>query len=51
MKTKNDISIENDDTRIGKIEQVLPPIALLEKYPASSVAVKTVENARHEAQA
>ena len=45
MKTKNDISIENDDTRIGKIEQVLPPIALLEKYPASSVAVKTVENA------
>ena len=49
MNTKNDISIENDDTRIGKIEQVLPPIALLEKYPASSVAVKTVENARHEA--
>ena len=49
MKTKNDISIENDDTRIGKIEQVLPPIALLEKYPASSVAVKTVENARNEA--
>ena len=49
MNTKNDISIENDDTRIGKIEQVLPPIALLEKYPASNVAVKTVENARHEA--
>ena len=49
MNTKNDISIENDDTRIGKIEQVLPPIALLEKYPASSIAVKTVENARHEA--
>ena len=49
MNTKNDISIENDDTRIGKIEQVLPPIALLEKYPASSVSVKTVENARHEA--
>ena len=43
MNTKNDISIENDDTRIGKIEQVLPPIALLEKYPASNVAVKTVE--------
>ena len=38
MKTKNDISIENDDTRIGKIEQVLPPIALLEKYPASNIA-------------
>ena len=49
MNIKNDISIENDDTRIGKIEQVLPPIALLEKYPASSVAVKTVENARNEA--
>ena len=48
MKTKNDISIENDDTRIGKIEQVLPPIALLEKYPASNIAAKTVEQARKE---
>ncbi|KYK84201.1 hypothetical protein SA2200_11020, partial [Aggregatibacter actinomycetemcomitans serotype d str. SA2200] len=43
---KKDINIKNDDTRIGKIEQVLPPIALLEKFPASEVAVKTVEQAR-----
>jgi len=41
VKKKNDISIENDDTRIGKIEQVLPPIALLEKYPASNIAAET----------
>lgn len=35
-----------DDSRIGKIEQVLPPIALLEKYPASSKAKKIVKQAR-----
>ena len=46
VKHKNEIKIENDDTRIAKIEQLLPPIALLEKYPASDIAVKTVRNAR-----
>ncbi|WP_373100626.1 MULTISPECIES: 3-deoxy-7-phosphoheptulonate synthase AroG [Pasteurellaceae] len=48
-KNKNHIRIANDDTRIAKIEQVLPPIALLEKYPASETAVKTVKNARRQA--
>ena len=49
VKTKNEIRIANDDTRIAKIEQLLPPVALLEKYPASEVAVKTVRNARKQA--
>lgn len=43
---KKDIRIENDDVRIAKIEQLLPPIALLEKYPASKTAAKTVKQAR-----
>ena len=45
-KNKNNIRIANDDTRIAKVEQVLPPIALLEKFPASDAVVKTVKNAR-----
>ena len=49
VKTKNEIRIANDDTRIAKIEQLLPPVALLEKYPAGEVAVKTVRNARKQA--
>lgn len=49
VKTKNEIRIANDDTRIAKIEQLLPPVALLEKYPAGEVAVKTVKNARKQA--
>ncbi|MFZ7229639.1 3-deoxy-7-phosphoheptulonate synthase AroG [Avibacterium avium] len=48
-KSKNDIYIANDDTRIGKVEQVLPPIALIEKYPASEVAISTVKKARQQA--
>lgn len=48
-KNKNDIRIANDDTRIAKIEQLLPPVALLEKYPASDIAVKTVRNTRKQA--
>ncbi|MFC0964575.1 3-deoxy-7-phosphoheptulonate synthase AroG [Pasteurella multocida] len=46
---KNEIYIENDDTRIDKIEQVLPPVALLEKFPASDVAVETVRQTRKKA--
>ncbi|OOF69614.1 3-deoxy-7-phosphoheptulonate synthase AroG [Rodentibacter caecimuris] len=49
MTKKNKIKIANDDTRIAKVEQVLPPIALLEKYPASSTAIKTVEQTRLQA--
>ncbi|MCW9709568.1 3-deoxy-7-phosphoheptulonate synthase AroG [Avibacterium sp. 21-586] len=41
--------IANDDTRIDKVEQVLPPIALIEKYPASEVAINTVKRARQQA--
>ena len=32
----------NDDTRIEKVDQVLPPIALLEKFPASEEAADLV---------
>lgn len=46
---KNEIHIENDDTRIDKIEQVLPPVALLEKFPASDVAVEVVRQTRKKA--
>ncbi|WP_321573345.1 3-deoxy-7-phosphoheptulonate synthase AroG [Pasteurella canis] len=46
---KNEIHIENDDTRIDKIEQVLPPVALLEKFPASSVAAQVVKETRKKA--
>ena len=37
-KEKIEIVVANDDTRIEKVDQVLPPIALLEKYPASEHA-------------
>ncbi|AKO45655.1 3-deoxy-7-phosphoheptulonate synthase AroG [[Haemophilus] ducreyi] len=37
---------KNDDLRITKIEQLLPPIALLERFPASDVAAHTVARAR-----
>ncbi|MDP8078863.1 3-deoxy-7-phosphoheptulonate synthase AroG [Phocoenobacter skyensis] len=37
----------NDDIRIKSIEQLLPPIALLESLPASEVAADTVEKARN----
>lgn len=37
---------KNDDLRIAKIEELLPPVALLERYPASEIAAKTVEEAR-----
>lgn len=37
---------KNDDVRITKIEQLLPPVALLERFPASDVAADTVEKTR-----
>ncbi|MGV6988924.1 3-deoxy-7-phosphoheptulonate synthase AroG [Testudinibacter sp. P80/BLE/0925] len=40
---------KNDDLRIANIQQLLPPVALLEKYPASDVAVQTVESTRQKA--
>ncbi len=38
--------IKNDDVRITSIEELLPPIALLEAYPASDVAAETVAKTR-----
>ena len=49
QKARNEIHIANDDTRINKIEQLLPPVALLEKYPASQVAIETVKATRQQA--
>jgi len=37
---------QTDDIRISKIKELLPPIALLEKYPANTQTSKTVFNAR-----
>lgn len=37
----------NDDLRIKEINQLLPPVALLEKYPATSQASVTVSKARN----
>lgn len=35
-----------DDSRIGKIEQVLPPIALFEKYPLTYATEKNIKQTR-----
>lgn len=32
----------NDDLRINEIKELLPPVALLEKFPASKNAAETV---------
>lgn len=36
----------NDDLRINEIKELLPPVALLEKFPASENAAKTVAKTR-----
>lgn len=38
--------LPNDDLRIAEIKELLPPIALLERFPASKKASKTVSKAR-----
>jgi len=38
---------QTDDVRINKIKDLLPPIALLERFPASEKATKSVFNGRH----
>lgn len=40
------MSYKNDDIRINHIEELLPPVALLERFPASDVAADTVAKAR-----
>lgn len=37
---------QNDDERIEEIKELLPPVALLEKYPASDKVAKVVADAR-----
>ena len=37
---------QNDDVRIKEIKELLPPVAVLEKYPASEQAAATVFDAR-----
>ena len=43
---RNRVKVANDDTRIEKVDQVLPPIALLEKFPASQEAADLVHETR-----
>ena len=40
------MTYQTDDVRINKIKDLLPPIALLERFPASEKATKSVFNAR-----
>jgi len=40
------MNYQNDDLRIREIKELLPPIALLEKYPASDAAAATVFECR-----
>ncbi|MBW3137984.1 3-deoxy-7-phosphoheptulonate synthase AroG [Ferrimonas balearica] len=37
---------KNDDVRINEIKELLPPIAILERFPATETASETVFNAR-----
>ncbi|RKW07141.1 MAG: 3-deoxy-7-phosphoheptulonate synthase, partial [Cardiobacterium sp.] len=39
---------QTDDLRIARIEELLPPVALLERYPVSERAAETVQQARHD---
>jgi len=41
------MSYKNDDLRITEIKELLPPVALLEKYPATDRAADTVANSRN----
>jgi 3-deoxy-7-phosphoheptulonate synthase len=41
------MSYQNDDLRIKEIKELLPPVALLEKYPATEKAAETVSQARN----
>ncbi|MBL4910087.1 MAG: 3-deoxy-7-phosphoheptulonate synthase AroG [Alteromonadaceae bacterium] len=40
------MTYQTDDVRINKIKDLLPPIALLERFPASEKATKSVFNGR-----
>ncbi|SCC02683.1 3-deoxy-D-arabinoheptulosonate-7-phosphate synthase [Kosakonia oryzendophytica] len=40
------MNYQNDDLRIKEINELLPPVALLEKFPATEKAANTVSHAR-----
>lgn len=40
------MSYQNDDLRISEIKELLPPVALLEKFPATEHSAETVSQAR-----
>lgn len=40
------MNYQNDDLRIKEIKELLPPVALLEKFPATDKAAETVSRAR-----
>jgi 3-deoxy-D-arabinoheptulosonate-7-phosphate synthase (EC 2.5.1.54) len=40
------MNYQNDDLRIKEINELLPPVALLEKFPATENAANTVSRAR-----
>ncbi|OQP35973.1 3-deoxy-7-phosphoheptulonate synthase AroG [Pantoea latae] len=40
------MNYQNDDLRIREIKELLPPVALLEKFPATDNAARTVAQAR-----
>ncbi len=40
------MNYQNDDLRIKEIKELLPPVALLEKFPATDTAATTVAGAR-----
>ncbi|WP_261641570.1 3-deoxy-7-phosphoheptulonate synthase AroG [Erwinia mallotivora] len=40
------MNYQNDDLRIKEIKELLPPVALLEKFPATEKAAQTVASAR-----
>ena len=41
------MNYQNDDVRIKQIRELLPPVALLEKFPATDKAAFTVHQSRH----
>ncbi|OAT77400.1 3-deoxy-7-phosphoheptulonate synthase [Mangrovibacter phragmitis] len=41
------MNYQNDDLRINEINELLPPVALLEKFPATDNAAATVSGARN----
>ena len=41
------MNYQNDDLRIKEINELLPPVALLEKFPATENAANTVAHARN----